>query len=143
MWDRTSPIPPAEMSRLSDILERHTIALCVLFGSRARGDGTAGSDRDLGVLRRDRRSLSFRELGVLKLDLEDLFTESVDVVDLTTPDVALRMEVAREGVVGFAEPPELWADFVAKALVDHDDLGPWLEACVRGVGRAVRARRVS
>lgn len=131
------PVPP---DGLRDLLARHAIALCVLFGSRARGDATARSDLDLGVIRADRRPFTFRELAAAHLDLEQLLGDRVDLVDLSTPDVVLRLAVARDGVVWFADARETWTDFVGCALVEHDDIAPWIEACVRGVGRAAARR---
>lgn len=133
------PPPPAG---LSGLLERHEIALCVLFGSRARGDAKADSDVDLGVVRADRRPFTFRELAAAQLELEQILGHRVDLVDLATPDVILRLSVVRDGLVWFVDARERWTDFVGSVLVEHDDIAPWIEACARGVGRAA-VRRAS
>ena len=118
-------------------MARNGVSLVVAFGSRSTGRHVPASDLDLGVLLEDGRPLSARELGELGVVLQRRADVPVDVVDLATRDALFRYEVARDGVVlvGAGEP---WKAFVAKALIDHADVQPYVEACIAGVARRAR-----
>ena len=60
----------------------------------------------------------------------------VDLVDLTSAPPLLRMEIARDGVLLFARPSHLWADFKGQALSDWWDWAP----LARRFGAAAMAR---
>lgn len=115
------------------------LGLVVRFGSRATGKARPDSDLDLGVLRIDGARLSHRELGTLRLALSDRFGLPADVVDLRTADCVLRREVISTGQVLHASTRETWTDLVARTLIELDDLGPMLDACIQGVMRAAKA----
>ncbi len=117
------------------------LGLVVRFGSRARGTAHAQSDLDLAVLRTDDVRLSHRQLGELHLTLSDRFGIPVDVVDLRTADALLRREVIVDGEVLHATDREVWTDFVTRTLIELDDLGPMLDACVQGVLRVASGVR--
>lgn len=104
------------------MLSRHGIGLAVLFGSRARTDAHERSDVDLGVLRVDGRSPSLRALGLLRHDLTAHVAVRLGLVDLATADALVRFEIARDGVVVYADHEERRKSFVARTLVDHDDV---------------------
>lgn len=120
------------------LLERHGIGLAVAFGSRARGTERPGSDLDVGVEHASRRRLELLQLGRLQEELSQLAGVQVDVVDLAAADCIARIEVARDGRVLFESEAGRWTDFVARALIDHDDVAGFLPALVAGVGRAAR-----
>lgn len=122
-------------------LRRHAIGLAVAFGSRATGRARPGSDLDVAVLRADGRPLSFRELGLLKLDLEAAADVDVDVLDLATADALVRFEVVRDGVWLHAPDRTLRTGFVARTLIDHDDIAAFLPAMAEGVRRAATRGR--
>jgi predicted nucleotidyltransferase len=128
----------ADPGALRVLLERHEIGLLVLFGSRARGTPRPTSDTDLAVLATDERPLSFRSLGALVLDLERLAKTPVDLVDLAAADALLRFEVLRDGRILYVDDRERLVRFAARTLIDHDDVAPFLDACIAGVGRAAR-----
>ena len=78
-------------------------------------------------------------LRALHVALSEWAGAEADVVDLATGDAILRYEVVSAGRPLFEATPGVWVAFRAKALVDHDDLAPFIDACIRGVGRVARA----
>lgn len=69
-----------------------------LFGSRARGDGGAASDIDIGIL--PEVPLPAGALAEIREELEESgIPYQVDVVDLSQADAHLRERVLREGVL--------------------------------------------
>lgn len=120
------------------ILTQHGICLAVLFGSRARGTARERSDVDIGVLRSDGCALSYRQLATLSEALAAHSLLPLDVTDLAPTDPLLRMEVVRDGELLFARSREDWVDFVAKTLIEHDDVALFIDDLIRGVGRAAR-----
>ena len=79
--------------------------------------------------------MTFRETADLKLALDERCTVPVDVVDLQTHDAILRFEVVSAAVVLYADTRARWTDFVARTLIDHDDLAPFIDDLVAGVAR--------
>jgi predicted nucleotidyltransferase len=124
---------------VAPVASAHGLSLVALFGSRASGAGRPGSDLDLGVLRGDRRPLGFRELGELQLALRERLGDDVEVSDLSKPDVVFHFEVVSRGRPLYEAPEGAWADFVARTLIAHDELAPFIEACIEGVARRLRA----
>lgn len=114
------------------------LRLVVFFGSRAGTTHRPDSDFDFGVLRRGGVRLGHEELGALHLALSRLCGAHADVVDLSTSDAILRFEVASGGRPVFESEPGAWSEFVARALIDHDDIAASIRACVAAVGRAAR-----
>ncbi len=121
-------------------LDALELGLVVRFGSRARGDARPNSDLDLAVLRASGERLNHRALGALRLDLEERFGWVVDVVDLATADCIVRREIVRDAEVLHAKDPNQWVYLVTRTLIDLDDLGPMLQACVEGVLRRAKER---
>lgn len=132
------PIEPDALVRRAP-LARHGIAVAVLFGSRARGDARAGSDVDVAVLAADGHRLSLREIGALKHDLESGGALRFDVIDLTSADTLVRFEILREGRVLIGGDEPAWKALIARTLIEHDRIAPYVQACVRGVGRNAAA----
>jgi len=79
-------------------------------------------------------------IGDLALALGERFGAPVDVADLSTPDAVFRREVASVGKVLFEDRAGRFKEFVARALIDHDDVAPFLPALVRVVARRAAAR---
>jgi predicted nucleotidyltransferase len=127
-----------EIEALREAVLPFDLGLVVLFGSRAGAKHRADSDVDFGVLHRSGRRLSHRELGALHLALSRLSGIHADVVDLSTFDAIFRYEIVLHGRPVFEAEPWIWTGFVARALIDHDDLGPSARACIAAVGRAAR-----
>jgi predicted nucleotidyltransferase len=124
---------------LAPVLARHGIGLLVAFGSRVRGTATEASDLDLGCERADGRRMSFLELGLLRDELAALTPERVDLIDLAAADAIMRFEIATDGHALAAASPDAWTSFVARTLVDHDDIAHALPALIAGVERAARS----
>lgn len=107
------------------------IRLAVIFGSAARGTSSSQSDLDIGVL-----GLPVRELPKTAVHLGRVAGREVDLVDLASAPPLLRVEIARDGVLLFARPTYLWADFKGQALIDWWDWAP----LARRFGAAAMAR---
>jgi predicted nucleotidyltransferase len=126
---------PRELPPYEPALADAGLALVVRFGSREGGVPRPDSDLDLAVLHVEGRRLTHRELGEWRLRLSERYGLDADVVDLATADCLLRREVVTRGRVLHAQGRQAWVDFVARTLIDLDDLGPWLERCREGVRR--------
>lgn len=97
--DRTEII--TVLRRHEEVLHRKGVAHAALFGSRARGDGGAGSDIDILIdLRPDARLSVFDYVG-LKEYIADLFDETVDVVNGKGLKPYLRQAVLDDAVYAF------------------------------------------
>ena len=131
--------PPALSPDIADVLAASGMALAVLHGSRADGRSHPGSDTDIGVLGGDGRSLGYSALARLQLELCDRLGAEVDLSDLSTPDAIFRREVASRGRLLFEDRPGRFAEFVARALIDYDDIARFVPEMIRGVARAARA----
>lgn len=110
---------------IADVFERHPgVRLGVLFGSRARGDATAGSDWDIGYLADDRL-----DRDRLMTDLvHALNTERIDLVDLERAGGLVRFRAARDGVVVLEAMPDAFACFWLEAVRFWCDAGSVIRA---------------
>lgn len=133
----------SDIEALREAIAPFDLRLVVLFGSRARASHRPDSDVDFGALHRTGRRLTHHEIGALHLTLSELSKAHADVVDLSTSDAVLRYEIASHGRPLFEAEPGTWPEFVARSLIDHDDLGPLIRACVAAVGRAARQAAAS
>lgn len=107
------------------------IRLAVIFGSTARGTSSSRSDLDVGVL-----GVPVHDLPTTAVRLARVAGREVDLVDLASAPPLLRVEIARDGVLLFARPTHLWADFKGQALIDWWDWAP----LARRFGAASMAR---
>ena len=80
-----------------DLAKRHGVRSVRVFGSRARGDASDGSDLDLLIEPGETRSFFFP--GGLVADLEDLLGCRVDVVTPAALEPAIREAVLQEARV--------------------------------------------
>jgi len=70
----------------------------VVFGSRARGEETVGSDVDIGIISVD--SLNGQKLTLVKEKIEQLnLPYNVDVVDLSQSSEKFRSDVLKDAIV--------------------------------------------
>lgn len=102
-------------TRLAPLSARPEVRLIVLFGSVARGQSTAGSDVDLGVIAEGGAQALLPE--VMRL----LGTDRVDVVDLRRATPLLAMSVARHGMALHEDRRGAFASFVSLALRRFED----------------------
>lgn len=99
------------------------LELAVLHGSRARGDGAATADWDLGVLGDD------LDLAALTAALTAaLGTDAVDVVDLARASALLRYRAARDGIAVHERVAEAFVRFQIEATLFWCDVGPVIRA---------------
>lgn len=100
------------------------LRLLVLFGSRAREDGHATSDWDLGYLAGpdfDADALVLALVTVLR-------TERIDLVDLARAGALLRYRAARDGRPLFEAVAGAFERFSVEAVTFWCDIAPVLEA---------------
>lgn len=128
-----------DLHLLKKIAHEHRLAGVALFGSRASGAARPDSDIDLAVLHEDERPLTFRELGALQLALSEWAGLRADVADLGEADALLRFEALSHGRVLLRTSPQ-WENLVARTIIEHDEIAPFLDLLVAGVGRAARRR---
>jgi predicted nucleotidyltransferase len=117
------------------VLAAAGVPFAVLFGSAAVGRAGPGSDLDIGV-GGDAPGAPLRAALDLAVALERALGREVDLVDLATATPLLRREAAR-GRCLYERTPGAFGDFVARAVLEFDDVQPHL---VRA-GRALLAAR--
>ncbi|MDB4954802.1 MAG: hypothetical protein JWO36_2371 [Myxococcales bacterium] len=102
------------------------LRLAVMFGSHARGQNRAGSDVDIAILPWD-SSLPLK----LELDLVARIStglgREVDLVRIDQASTLLRWEIARDGVLLFADSPAEWVRFRANTASEHAEIRDALE----------------
>lgn len=109
---------------LTDALGRHLanrggVRLALLFGSRARGTATAGSDVDLAV---DAPGIALEHLaGELSANLG----VTVDVLALQETTIPMLEALVSEGIVVFEARTGLAASWRLRALVELETDLPW------------------
>lgn len=89
-------LPAGQVHRIHDIARRHGVGSVRFFGSRARGEGTAGSDLDL-LVRLD-PGRGFRDLMDFCDELEEALATRVDVVTEDGLSPFIRDSVLAEAV---------------------------------------------
>lgn len=115
---------------LADVLrDRPEVQLAYLYGSRVQGEGSAGSDLDVGiVLGSDGEgSLGLREHADLARELEDAIGAEPGTVDLRVLDDTsprFLFQVLRDGVPILARDEEDRVAFETEALRRYYDFQP-------------------
>ena len=97
-----------DIDALCRVLEQHSVALAILFGSHVRGEAHSSSDVDIAVEFEDHRP-SDREYNDAFLGLgadlsESIGTDAVDVVDLSAASPGLAAAVFDDGVLLVGDP---------------------------------------
>ncbi len=114
------------LQRLADLLSRDAdIDLAILFGSVATGCERADSDIDLAVL--TRAPLTAERKHALTASIADAAGRPVDLVDLHTAGVGLTGIILRTGKRLVCRQPRIWAELLARNLVDSADFLPYRE----------------
>jgi len=115
---------------ISEVATRQPgLRLVVVFGSRARGDATAGSDWDVGYLGGEPLD---RE-GLLADLVAALGTEAVDLVDLDRANGLMRFRAARDAIVAFQAVDDAFERFWFDAVSYWCDMGAIIRAGYEGV----------
>lgn len=112
----------------------HDIALCVLFGSRARGYARPESDHDLAL--KPARPPAPLERVAWQVELEDLLGTPVSLV-LLTPDTdpVLGWEIARDGTLLYERDRGLWMRERARLWHLYNDALPFRRALAESLRR--------
>lgn len=119
---------------LAEVLSRFGVHVAVLFGSAAKDRMRPDSDVDIAVLPSPDRSLSpDDELG-LGVELDRLLGRDVDLVRLDTASTLLRNEAAHGRLI-YEGRRGAFADFVARTMLEYDDLAPIVLRTGRGLLR--------
>lgn len=109
-----------------------SLRLGVLFGSAARGDASAASDIDIGVL----VTQDAEALDDVARALRSVAGDRLDLTDISVAPPLLRFEIARDGVLLHEVAPGTWTEFRAHAMIDWWDWAP----TARMIHRAAAAR---
>lgn len=113
------------------------VELCVLFGSRAKGQARPASDYDLAVM----PAPAALRLA-WQVSLEELLGGDVGLVALT-PDTepVLGWEIAREGRLVYEAGPGLWAAQRARLWHSYNDALPFRRALAESLRQYAREVR--
>lgn len=113
----------------ASFLRYEEVVVAYLFGSRARGDFTEGSDMDFAIL----LSGSFKDpydfvrlIGELATALK-VKDEKINLVVLNDADLELAYKVISEGSVVFERDVEKRVDFEVRVLKSYLDFKPVLD----------------
>ena len=82
--------------KILDILRKHDVKRASIFGSVARGEANEGSDVDILVEFKGRKSLL--DLAGLKLELQEVLGMDVDVITYNSIHPLLRTRILKEKV---------------------------------------------
>jgi predicted nucleotidyltransferase len=129
-----------EMSdRLASWCRERGARLCVLFGSRATGKATAGSDWDLAVWA---PPVPPRERLRWLRELEEILGGEVNLL-LVGPetDPVLGFELVRDGIVLFEDGPERWLRERSRLWHLYNDSLPFRRAARERLREFVRSFR--
>jgi predicted nucleotidyltransferase len=100
------------------------LRLLLVFGSRARGDATSGSDWDLGY-----QATPEVDPASLLADLVGLLgSDRIDLVDLDRASAQLRFRAAGEGRALYQADADVFPRFWTAAVSFWCDAGPLLRA---------------
>ncbi len=87
----------ADKEKITDIAKRYNLALVVLFGSRARGDGRHKSDFDIAYSSIEPMELS--KENQMAVEFHSVFkTINVDIVNLRNASPLLLQKIVNEGI---------------------------------------------
>ena len=111
-----------QQARIAGAARAAGVDLLVLFGSRARGDATAGSDWDFGFLATGEAD----EPSLVAAVVTALGSDRVDLVDLGRAGALIRFRAARDGVPLFERAPRSHERFQLEAATFWCDVEPVL-----------------
>ncbi len=126
-------IPPSVVRLLAGA----GVEVAILFGSAAHGQLRPDSDIDIGIIGSLGQDMDLEMELALGADLERAFGREVDLVRLDTASTLLRFEASRGRCLHEARAGA-FADFVARALLEYEDLRPILRRCAEGMFRRLK-----
>ncbi|HEY6324833.1 MAG TPA: nucleotidyltransferase domain-containing protein [Thermoanaerobaculia bacterium] len=100
------------------------IVALYVFGSRARGEASEGSDVDVGILFRFRQAVALRDVVLLEDALAQRLALPVDLVDAGRANAFLALDVIR-GERVFCSDPEGCDEFELYVMRRAGDLAPF------------------
>lgn len=125
------------MDAITQVLEAdERIAFALLFGSRARGLASVGSDLDIAVGLRAGVLPDRHWLGSLVTHLEAVAGREVDVVVVNVTPAPLAYRIFRDGVLLFERDHAALVEAKTAAILEYLDFEPVEAQCARGVLRA-------
>jgi uncharacterized protein len=127
-----------QSSAVAHLLSQAGVEVAILFGSAASGKLRPGSDVDIGILLAPERALDFERELALAAELEQVLGREVDLVRLDNASTLLRFE-ASQGRCLLEARPGAFADFAARAFLEHEDLRPILLRCAAGMFSRLKA----
>jgi predicted nucleotidyltransferase len=123
---------PLPLDDLADALADADFA--ILFGSAVSNRLTEDSDLDIAVSFRSR--LSWRDFAELRAQLEEVVHRPVDLVDLSTVDPILKMQVVRHGRLLLVNDSSAYHAFQMYTIAQYLDVKilrrPVEEAMIQG-----------
>lgn len=138
MGSAQSGINEAQLAELAGWCARAGVELCVLFGSRAKGQARPASDYDLAVLPAPVPLRLVWQVALEELLGGDLVALSPDT------DPVLGWEIAREGRLVYEAQAGLWAAQRARLWHSYNDALPFRRALAESLRRyAEEVRRAS
>lgn len=112
----------------------HDMALCVLFGSRARGNARPDSDYDLAL--KPMHTPAPLDRVAWQIELEDLLGANVSLVLLTpVTDPVLGWEIARDGKLRYERDRGVWMQERAHLWHLYNDALPFRRALAESLRR--------
>lgn len=130
----TTPLPRLSLeelkSKVPQILEQLPyIKLLVLFGSRARGDATKGSDWDFAVLydeelqqKYERNAWEYFRIWQVLQNVYHLLDDELDIVDLSNSSELTAHNVAVDGKIIYERDPGEFARFQERSIMSRAEL---------------------
>ncbi len=113
------------------------ILAAYVFGSRAKGGATAGSDLDLALLLEKDTEQEFDFLG-FKVELEGVLDIEVDIGILNSAGEPIKHQVRRDGKVVFDRDPEKRKRFEIMSRKYYQDFLHLHKIYMQGLKRSLR-----
>ena len=130
-------IPSSVGPSVGRLLAEAGVEVAILFGSAASGRMRPDSDTDIGILCQVAHDIGFDAELALGANLERVIGREVDLVRLDKASTLLRFEASR-GRCLYEARESAFADFVARALLEYEDLRPLLRRCAEGMFRRMK-----
>lgn len=109
-----------------EIFKKFHVKLAYLFGSRAKGNASQGSDYDIAVLfgKKPCDALALQETTFLSLELNKYFPQRLEIVSLNAAPLLLQYEVAANGRPLYCEDEAQRSQFEVLVIKKYIDEQP-------------------